>query len=81
VASSGRNRKARVKPTFYHGLVHAYSWGSGLPSYHVFIMVDDVGVEMALGANIPAMSTLGIRSLGFGATRRVVPARGLHTQA
>jgi hypothetical protein len=44
-------------------------------------MVNDVGVEMVLGANIPAMTTLSIRSLGFGATRRVVPARGLHTQA
>jgi hypothetical protein len=39
------------------------------------------GVEMVLGANIPAMPTLGICSLGFGVTRHVVPARGLHTQA
>jgi hypothetical protein len=47
--------------------------GLGLPGCHVFIVVDDVGVAMVLGAIIRAMPALGFGSLGLGAALRVVP--------
>jgi hypothetical protein len=73
VASLGRSRKARVKPAFYLGWVHAYSRGPELPDCHVFIVVDDTRAAMVPGAIIPATPTPGFCSLGLGAARRVVP--------
>jgi hypothetical protein len=46
--------------------------GQGLPGYRVFIVVDDVGVVIVLGAIIPATPTPDFCSLGLSAARRVV---------
>ena len=73
MASLGRSRKARVKPVFYLGWVHTYSRGLELPDCCVFIVVDDTGATMVLGAIIPATPTPGFCSLGLGAARRIVP--------
>jgi hypothetical protein len=73
VASLGRSRKAGVKLVFYLGWSHAYSWGSRLPDYLVFTMADDVGATMVPYIIITATSTPGLRSLGLGATRQIVP--------
>jgi hypothetical protein len=54
--------------------------GLGLPGYCVFIVVDDVGAMMVLGAIIRAKLTPGFHSLGLGATCRVVPCgRSAHS--
>jgi hypothetical protein len=45
----------------------------GLPGYLVFTMADDVGAAMVLSIIIMATSTPGLRSLGLGSTRHVVP--------
>jgi hypothetical protein len=63
-------------------LILARTWFAfGLPSEigvrHsdclVFTVADDVGAAMVPGVIIMATSTLGLRSLGLGATRRIVP--------
>jgi hypothetical protein len=66
MASLGRSRKARVKPTFYAGWSHAYSWGPGLTVCLVFIVVDDMGAVMVRGVIIMATLTPSLRSLGPG---------------
>jgi hypothetical protein len=71
VASLGSNCKVRVKLAFYLGWVHAYSRGLGLSGYCISI----AGATMVPSAIIPAMLTLGFRSLGLGVVRRVVPCR------
>jgi hypothetical protein len=54
--------------------------GPGLPGYRIFIVVDDVGATMVLGAINRATPTLGFRSLGLGATCCVVPCgRSVHS--
>jgi hypothetical protein len=44
-----------------------------LPNYRVFIVVDDMGAPMVLGAIIRATLTLGFRSLRLDVAHRVVP--------
>ena len=61
----GRSRKARVKPVFYPGWSHAYSWGLGLPTCLVFAIMDDVGAAMVPCIIIMAMPTPGLRSMGL----------------
>jgi hypothetical protein len=55
---------------------HSFSsLGLGLPSYHVFIVMDDVGAAMVFGSTIRATSTSGFRSLGLSMAHRVVLCR------
>jgi hypothetical protein len=75
VDSLRRIRKARVKPAFYRGWSHAYSWGPGLPSSLVFSVTEDLGAAMVPDVIIMATPTPGLCSLGLGAARRVVPCR------
>jgi hypothetical protein len=73
MASLRRSRKARVKLVFYLRWSHTYSWGPGLPGCLVFTMADDMGAAMVPGVIIMATPTPGLRSLGLGVARRVVP--------
>jgi hypothetical protein len=80
MASLGKNHRARVKPAFYPGWSHAYSWGLWLPSCLVFTMADGVEAAMVPGVIILATPTPVLRSLGLGASRRVVPCgRSAHS--
>jgi hypothetical protein len=46
----------------------------------IFTMVDDVRAAMVLGVIVLALPTLGLRSLGLGAARHVVPCeRSAHS--
>jgi hypothetical protein len=76
----GRSRKARVKPAFYPGWSHAYSWVPGLSGCLVFIVADAVRAMIVLSVNILATPTPGLHSMGLGAARRVVPVGGICTQ-
>jgi hypothetical protein len=71
VASLEMSRKVRVKPKFYHGWSHVYSWGPVLPGCLVFT----VRAAMVPGVIILASPTPGLRCLGLGVAHRVVPRK------